>query len=101
MASTKAVRRLLSEIRHTLSQPQKLKDAKITQYIMTQYKKHQITERQNCKAAQEMTHLADSYVTYLESQRKWKDVHEEYHHGELSTQQIAGRVGFKLPHDPK
>ena len=65
------------------------------------YRKHQVTERQNCKAAQEMTYLADSYATYLQSQRKWKEIHEEYHKQELSVQQTADKVGFKLPHDPK
>ena len=43
-----------------------------------------------------MTHLADSYATYLQSQRKWKEIHEEYHKQELSVQQTADKVGFKL-----
>ena len=53
------------------------------------------------EATQEMTYLADSYATYLQSQRKWKEIHEEYHKQELSVQQTADKVGFKLPHDPK
>ena len=99
--ASKALRRVLNELRLSTENP-KMKDAKITQYIMNQYRKHQTTEKQHCKAAQEMTHLADSYATYLYSQRKWKEVHDEYHaKGERSVEETAKIVGFKLPHDPK
>jgi len=101
MSALKGLRRLTSELRHAFGPGVKLHDTRITQHILTQYRKHQVTERQNCKAAQEMTHLADSYATYLQSQRKWKDIHEEYHKQELSVKQTADKIGFKLPHDPK
>ena len=48
-----------------------------------------------------MTYLADSYTTYLQSQRKWKEIHDEYNKRELSVQETADKVGFKLPQDPK
>ena len=102
MAATRALRRVLSELRLSVEDPKSIKNARVTQYIMQQYRKHQTTERQHCKAAAEMTHLADSYATYLASQRKWKEVHEEYHaKGERSVEDTAKIVGFKLPHDPK
>jgi len=101
MAALKSLRRLTSELRHALGSDVKLRDTRITQHILNQFRKHQVTGRQNCKAAQEMTYLADSYATYLQSQRKWKEIHEEYHKQELSVQQTADKVGFKLPHDPK
>ena len=69
---------------------------------MEQYRRHQVTQKQHCKASEEMAHLSDTYATYLESQRKWKQVHEEYHaKGERSVEETANLVGFKLPHDPK
>ena len=55
----------------------------------------------NCKAAQEMTYLADSYATYLQSQRKWKELTDEYQNKkELNVKQTADRIGFRLPQDP-
>ncbi len=62
----------------------------------------QVTGKQHCKAAEEMRHLADSYTSYLRSQRLWLATHEEYHaKGERSVRETAQIVGFKLPHDPK
>ena len=56
----------------------------------------------NFQAAQEMNHLVDTYATYLSSQRKWQEVHTEYHaKGERTVSETARLVGFKLPHDPK
>ena len=78
------------------------RDMRITQYILEQYRRYQVTEKQHCKAALEMNHLADTYATYLSSQRKWSEVHSEYHaKGERSVADTAKLVGFKLPHDPK
>ena len=49
-----------------------------------------------------MNHLVDTYATYLSSQRKWQEVHTEYHaKGERTVSETARLVGFKLPHDPK
>ena len=100
--ATKALRRVLNELRLSVDNPKTMKDARITQFIMHQYRKHQTTEKQYCKQSEEMSHLADSYATYLYSQRKWKEVHEEYHaKGERTVEETANIVGFKLPHDPK
>jgi len=101
MAALKGLRRLTSELRQAFGPSVKLRDTRITQYVMDQYRKHQITEKQNCKAAQEMTYLADSYATYLQSQRKWNEIHGEYNKRELNVKETADKVGFKLPHDPK
>ena len=48
MASSTGVRTVFRELRCSLNQP-KIKDLKITQYILNQYRKHQITEKQHCK----------------------------------------------------
>ena len=100
--ASKSVRRVFTELRRSLDHGAKVKDLRISQYIMEQYRKHQLTEKQHCKATQEMNHLVDSYATYLSSQRKWHKVHQEYHSsGERSVKETATMVGFKLPHDPK
>lgn len=99
--ATRGLRSLIREIRHTLKAGAKVQDARITQYVLKQYKLHQVSQEQTCKAAQEMSHLSNTYATYLASQRQWQAVHDEYHKGELTTRQAADKVGFKLPHDPK
>lgn len=100
--ASKGVRRVFTELRRSSDHGARVKDLKISQYIMEQYRKHQLTEKQYCKAAEEMNHLASSYATYLSSQRNWQKVHQEYHSsGERSVEDTAKMVGFKLPHDPK
>lgn len=101
MSTLQGLRKLVSEIRHTLPSGYKVQNARITRYVLKQYKMHQVSQEQRCKAAAEMSHLANTYATYLDSQRQWQALHDEYHKGELSTRQAATKVGFKLPHDPK
>ena len=103
MAASSGMRRLLREIRLSISHAQgKPNDLKITQYILKQYRQYRLTEMQYCKASKEMTYLADTYATYLSSQRKWQDLHSEYHaKGERTVSETAKLVGFKLPHDSK
>lgn len=49
-----------------------------------------------------MRSLAETYTSYLKSQRLYTKVHEEFHSkGERSVAETARLVGFKLPHDPK
>ena len=103
------LRRLLREIRLSISHHAqggilKPNDLKITQYILKQYRQYGLTEMQYCKASKEMTYLADTYATYLSSQRKWQDVHSEYHtKGDRTVSETARLVGLKLPqeYDPK
>lgn len=71
-------------------------------HLADEFRRHQVTEKQHCKASEEMRHLAGTYGAYLRSQRMWSDVHAEYHSkGERSVRDTAKIVGFKLPHDPK
>lgn len=95
------LRQLLSELRH-MSFDGNLKDSLLKKYIFQQYRKFQITDLQLCKAREEMNFLAQSYLCYLQSQRRYKEIHEQYHaKGERSVKETADMVGFKLPHDPK
>jgi len=105
MSSQPAVavlRAITRELR--LAQPPgtKLANSRPLAYIVDQYRKHQLTQEQYCKHTEEMTFLASTYRTYLESQRKWKENNDEYHaKGERTVEDTARMVGFKLPQDPE
>ena len=93
-------RTLLRELRVTNDKDFRCSPA--VQFVRCQFRKHRVTQREHCKAAEEMRHLADTYATYLSHRRKWEALHMEYHaKGERSVADTAKIVGFKLPHDPK
>lgn len=95
------LRHLLSEIRKSSSSG-KIKDSNLVNFVFTQYRRFKVTDLQLCRAQDEMKCLANSYVTYLQSLRKFKDLVRVYHTaGERTVQETADIVGFKLPNDPK
>lgn len=98
---TKLVRSILHELR--LASPNgKLKDSIAARYVLDQFRKYQTTEEQICKAREEVTYLGKTYVTYLQSLRKYHSIQKDYKgKGERSVKETADMVGFKLPHDPK
>jgi len=92
---------ILHEVRRSVTS-KSVRSLPLTSHILDQYRRHQVTEKQHCKANQELSHLASSYATYLTSQRLWLSVHQEYHaKSERTVADTAKMVGFKLPHDPK
>jgi len=107
MAQRTVLKRILSEIRMNLNQSPggsvaRLRGLPLTNHILGQYRRHQVTEKQICKQDRELSNLADNYANYLTSQRLWLNVHQEYHSkSERSVTDTAKIVGFKLPHDPK
>jgi len=98
-----AVLRAISrELRLSHPPGTKLSGSRPLGYIVEQYRRHQLTQEQYCKQTEEMTFLASTYATYLESQRKWKELNDEWHaRGERTVEDTARMVGFKLPHEPK
>lgn len=97
----KVLRGLLHELRRS-SPNGTIKDSLATQYILQQYKKYDTTEEQLCKAKNEMLYLGNTYLSYLQSRRKYDEINVEYKgSGERSVEATAKLVGFKLPHDPK
>jgi hypothetical protein len=97
----RTLRQLVSEVRH-ISSEKKLQDSLLIKYIMMQFRKYKETDQQLCKAQEEMKFLASSYLCYLRSQRRYEEIHNQYHaKGERSVKETANMVGFKLPHDPK
>lgn len=93
------LRNLLHEVR--VSVPD-YKAAAATKFISEQFREFEVTEEKHCRASEEMTHLADTYLTYLRSQRLWAEVHSEYHtKGERSVKDSANLVGLNLPKEYK
>lgn len=95
------LRQLLYELRQQTPN-KKLCDNQMAQYVLSQYRKHQTTDQQYCKAIDEMHFKARTYCNYLNSTRKYKEINTEFKgKGERSIADTAKMVGFKLPHDPK
>ena len=98
-SASSLLRALLREVR--LSVPD-YKSAAATKLISEQFREFEVTEKQHCRASEEMSHLADTYRTYLRSQRLWLEVHDEYHaKGERSVKDSARLVGLNLPKEYK
>lgn len=97
----RTLRQLVSEIRY-ISSEKKLHDSLLIKYIMMQFHKYKETDQQLCKAQEELKFLVSSYHCYLQSQRRFKEIHDQYHaKGERSVKDTANMMGFKLPQDPK
>lgn len=95
------LRQVLSELRKQSSN-NKLTENQMARYVLSQYRKYQITDQQLCKAADEMHFKAKTYADYLHFTRKYKEINAEFKgQGERNIVETARMVGFKLPHDPK
>lgn len=100
-AKTRPLRLLLSEIRKSITR-KKIQDFQPVKFILSQYRRFQLTEAQHCRAANEMSALVHSYTVYLNSQRRYRELVKSYHGiGERTVQNMADLVGFKLPTDKK
>ncbi|XP_043488634.1 protein FMC1 homolog isoform X2 [Polistes fuscatus] len=100
-SNVKIIRALAQELRH-ISLSEKIKDNITMQYILEQARSHKETSEVLCKAQKELKNLAETYLCYLTSQKKYKEIKMQYSgKGERSIKDTADLVGFKLPHDPK
>lgn len=97
----KTLKSLLTELK-AISPEANRKESLAAKYIVSQYRKFETTEQQHCRAKDEMQYAAQTYLCYLRSVRKHKELSEMYGgRGERSVRDTADMVGFKLPHDPK
>lgn len=95
------LRQLIHELRR-INPQNSLKDNLMLRYILSQYRKFQINDQQLCKAREEVSYTANTYLCYLQSSRKHQEIHDQFHgKGERSVEETARMVGFKLPHEPK
>ncbi|XP_066960907.1 protein FMC1 homolog [Macrobrachium rosenbergii] len=102
MSKIQTLRSLLRELRYSLPGHEKVQHSPAFAYIMEYYRRNAVTDQQYCREQEELAHLAKTCATYLESSRKYKEIHAEYHsRGERTVRQTADLVGFKLPHDPR
>lgn len=102
MAANQLYNTLLHELRLNSRSGRLNQNSTVFKYIKTQFEKHQTTQETFCKARQEMKFLGQAYLTYLQSTRKYSEIQAEYKgRGELSIQDTADLVGFKLPGDSK
>ncbi|XP_026463083.1 protein FMC1 homolog [Ctenocephalides felis] len=100
-AKLSTLRGILHELRQA-SSDKKLTNSPMARYVLDQYKKFKTTEQQWCTAEGEMNYLANTYLCYLKSQRKYEEIISFYKaKGERTVEETAQMVGFKLPHDPK
>merc|ERR1712098_251444 len=98
----KQLRTIVSELRRALPDKTKLTGNQGLRFILTQYRKNATTQEQVCRHKEEMAFLADTYSTYLSSQRHYWDLQQEYHaKGERTVDEAAKMVGFNLPHEEK
>lgn len=101
MAAIKTLRALLSELR--IASPNGcIKNSAAASYVLCQFKKYQTTDLQNCKGKDEMLFLGNTYLCYVQSVRKQKEINKDYAgRGEMNVKDTANMVGFKLPNDPR
>ncbi|XP_077996900.1 protein FMC1 homolog [Glandiceps talaboti] len=70
-------------------------------YIIDQYRNHQITSEKICKGENEMQHKAQTYLSMLHNVRRYQELHAEYRgEGERSVESTAQMMGFELPTKP-
>ncbi|XP_042228105.1 protein FMC1 homolog isoform X2 [Homarus americanus] len=106
MASTikkmHTLRSLVRELRRSLPKHERVQHSPTYSYIMNQYRQNAVTDELYCREQEEMAHLAQTCATYLESSRRYIELHSEFHgRGERTVKETADMVGFKLPNDPK
>lgn len=100
-AELKLVRSLMHGVRSSTREG-KIKGNIMVQYIMDQARAHKETSETLCKAREELKHLAETYSSYLGSQKAYNEIVTQYAgKGERSVRETADLVGFKLPHDPQ
>ncbi|KAI6190915.1 Protein FMC1-like protein [Aphelenchoides bicaudatus] len=73
------------------------RDSQQYNFLIDQFREHQLTQRIHCKAPNEAEHLAQTYLTYLESSRKLSELHEKYKGKQKTVEQSAELVGLKVP----
>lgn len=69
-------------------------------YMIEMYRKHEVTDQRVCRPQRELTYLAETYLSYINSSVNYRQIYDKfYSKGERSVEQTAQMVGFKLPKD--
>lgn len=65
--------------------------------ILSECRKHDVTDERTCRSRDEMLFTAETYNKYLESVSKYRELVALYGKGEASIEEAARKVGLKLP----
>lgn len=95
------LRQLVYELRKALPE-RRLKNNLAFQQIIDQFRRYKTTDEQMCKARDEMEFIARTYLCYLRSCRIKNIIDDKFQgKGEMTVDETAKMVGFKLPGDSK
>ncbi|KRX45075.1 UPF0562 protein C7orf55 -like protein, partial [Trichinella murrelli] len=87
------LRGIVFEWRKTLKEP--IRQTAAFQYLMKQYRKQQVAEREVCENAKQLKSLADTYLIYLQSTRMLKQLEDKYYHKTgITTEEAAAKVEY-------
>ncbi|XP_002741833.1 protein FMC1 homolog [Saccoglossus kowalevskii] len=93
------LRHLVRELRHCHNKKPVQKSLAYN-YIINEYRRHNVTSERTCKGENELKHKANTYLSLLHNARRYQELHAEYKGSELSVQSAADLMGFKLPSQP-
>ncbi|XP_052805712.1 protein FMC1 homolog [Mya arenaria] len=90
-------RNILRELR--LAYPNgKYKEAPAYRYVKKQFRDNKRTSEQLCRSPIEMAHYARTYLCYMQSVEKHRELHDHYKGGgERTVESTANLVGLGLP----
>ncbi|XP_060760168.1 protein FMC1 homolog [Neoarius graeffei] len=92
-------RGILKELRY-LKGPE-YKDTMAFSYMVEHFRKNQVTSERHCRAQREAVHASHTYLCLLESTRRHRELHNQYHgKGERPPEEVAHLVGLRLPTQP-
>ncbi|KRY51891.1 UPF0562 protein C7orf55 -like protein, partial [Trichinella britovi] len=87
------LRGIVFEWRKILKEP--IRQTAAFQYLMKQYRKQQVAEREVCENAKQLKSLADTYLIYLQSTRMLKQLEDKYYHKTgITTEEAAAKVEY-------
>ncbi|CAG2108505.1 unnamed protein product [Medioppia subpectinata] len=97
--SLKLLRNISHELRKALNKDNvNVKNNDMMVYIVDQYRRHDTTDQRVCRPTHELQHMADTYHSYLNSSRHYRQIYDQfYSKGELTADQTAHMLGFKMP----
>ncbi|XP_042146797.1 protein FMC1 homolog [Ixodes scapularis] len=94
------IRGVLRELRKAFP-GRPLRDHLAVRYLLSEARRHQVTEKRLCRAHMELQGQTATYLCYLASTRKGHELQQQYHgRKERSVEESARLVGLALPKPP-
>ncbi|XP_074597368.1 protein FMC1 homolog [Brevipalpus obovatus] len=89
--------RNISHLLRKLGLKEKITQSPSMRAIISECRKHDVTDERTCRSRDEMLFTARAYDKYLESVSKYRELVAMYGKGEVSIEEAARKVGLKLP----